>query len=110
MSIPDFVCYVLNVPVSLSGYSYVCKAIEYVLNNDGETRFYEHLQKVCNKNFSCIEKSLRLVKNKSLNRMLGEDYEAIFGRLDKSEVKVKDFICYAAVYYRKEYMNENKAE
>lgn len=110
MLISDFVCYVLNVPASLSGYSYVCKAIEYIVNNDGDIKFYEYLQKVCNKSFPCIEKSLRLVKNKSLCRMLDTDYEAIFGRLNKSEIKVKDFICYAALYYRKEYISENKTE
>lgn len=107
MSISDFVCYVLRVPANLDGYIYTCKAIEYVISNKGDARFYEHLQGECGKSYACIEKGLRLAKTKALERMSDEDFIRIF-LTSQRKIKAKEFICYAAQYYRKEFGNENK--
>lgn len=105
MSISDFVCYVLRVPANLDGYAYTCKALKYLVEHDGSPRFYEHLQAEYGKSFSCIEKSLRLAKTKAIQNMSSEDYGNIFGN-HSDRVTVKEFICYAAQYYRKEFINE----
>lgn len=103
MSVSDFVCYVLRVPATLDGYAYMCKAIQYVVSHNGDSRFYEHLQGESDKSYACIEKALRLAKSKAVEKMSTEDYNRIF---QGQEVKTKEFICYAAQYYRKEFMNE----
>lgn len=105
MSISDFVCYVLRVPANLDGYIYTCKAIEYVISHEGDARFYEHLQGECGKSYACIEKALRLAKSKAVERMSAEDYNKIY---QGQAVKTKEFICYAAQYYRKEFINEEQ--
>lgn len=106
MSISDFVCYVLKVPADLNGFVYTCKAIKHVLESGGEPNFYEALEKELNKDRGCIERCLRLAKEKALKRMLKSDYKKIFG--DMENIKGKEFICYSAQYYRKEFMNEDK--
>lgn len=103
MTVSDFVCYVLQVPANLDGFVLTTKAIQYVLNNGNDSRFYGHLQEVCGKSYSRIEKALRFAKNKALERMSEEDYDRIY---QGQEVKTKQFICYAAQYYRKEFGNE----
>lgn len=105
MSVSDFVCYVLRVPTNLDGFKYACIAIQYILEHNSDHRFYEHLQEQFEKSKSCIEKSLRLAKVKAVNRMNREDYMKIF--CGSQEVTSKEFICYAAQFYRKEYMNED---
>ena len=107
MSISDFVCYVLKVPANLDGYVYICKAIKYVVEHNGDSGFYEHLQSECGKSYACIEKGLRLAKTKALKRMSDEDFIRIFLKSER-EIKAKEFICYAAQYYRKEFGNENE--
>ena len=107
MSISDFVCYILKVPANLDGYVYICKAIRYVVEHNGDSGFYEHLQGECGKSYACIEKGLRLAKTKALKRMSDEDFIRIFLTSER-EIKAKEFICYAAQYYRKEFGNENK--
>lgn len=104
MTVSDFVCYVLQVPANLDGFILTIKAIQYVLENDNDSRFYEYLQGACNKSYACIEKSLRFAKNRALERMSKEDYDMIY---QGQEVKTKQFICYAAQYYRKEFSNES---
>ena len=106
MSISDFVCYVLKVPANLDGYVYICKAIQYVVEHNGDSGFYEHLQSECHKSYACLEKSIRFAKTKSLERMSEDDYTKIFLTSER-ELKAKEFICYAAQYYRKEFVNEN---
>lgn len=105
MTVSDFVCYVLRVPVNLDGFILVSKAIQYVLDNEGDSRFYEYLQAQCDKSYACIEKSIRLAKNKAIERMNSDDYTKIYQGQD---VKTKEFICYAAQYYRKEFGNESQ--
>lgn len=105
MSISDFVCYVLRMPTNIDGYVYTCRAIKYVIEHDGDSRFYECLQGEFNKSYACIEKSLRLAKNKAIDKMLYEDIHKIFLDRHKDELKTKEFICYAAQYYRKEFYN-----
>lgn len=104
MSISDFVCYVLRVPASLDGYVYTCRALKYVLENGGDSGFYEHLNGEFDKSYSCIEKALRLAKTKAVARMSKDDYLNIFQ--GDEDIKVKEFICYAAQYYRKEFMKD----
>ena len=102
MSVTDFVCYVLQVPVNLDGFIYTCKAIKYVLDNNEDPRFYEHLQKELGKSYACIEKGLRLAKSKSLSSIDKTAYKSIYG--EKESIKTKEFIWYAAHYYGKEIM------
>lgn len=109
MSISDFVCYVLKVPANLDGYVYICKAIRYVVDHNGESGFYEYLQSECHKSYACIEKGIRLAKNKALKRILNEDFVKIYP-IDQRAMKAKEFICYAAQYYRKEFVNEKQKE
>ena len=105
MTVSDFVCYVLQVPANLDGFILTTKAIQYVLSNDNDSRFYEHLQGASGKSYACIEKALRLAKNKALERMSKDDYDRIY---QGQEVKTKQFICYAAQYYRKEFGDEEQ--
>lgn len=106
MSVQDFVCYVLKVPVHIDGYVYICKAIKFILTNDGDPRFYEHLCVECNKDKKCIERSLRLAKEKSISSIPESDYEKIFMRTKNDGITSKEFICYAAQFYRKEFKSE----
>lgn len=105
MSIQDFVCYVLKVPVNLIGYGYICSSIEYVVENNGDPDFYGYVSDLYEKNYAAIEKCIRLAKDKSVDRMCDSDYAAIFLKTKKEGVSTKEFICYAAHYYRKEYMS-----
>lgn len=105
MSISEFVWNVLKVPTNLVGFSYTCKAIQYVVEHDGDSSFYTHLQKEIGKSYACIEKAVRLAKSQALKNMSKEDYYKIYSH---TSVKTKEFICSAAQYYRKEYLNEDK--
>lgn len=101
----DYVCYVLRVPANLDGFMLVTKAIQYVLNNDGDSRFYEYLQGVSGKSYACIEKALRLAKIKAIEKMPDADFIKVFNGEERDDITVKVFVCYAAQYYRKEFGN-----
>lgn len=105
MTVSDYVCYVLRVPANLDGFMLVTKAIQYVLDNDGDSRFYEYLQANCDKNYACIEKALRLAKTKAIEKMPDSDFIKVFNGEERDTITVKVFVCYAAQYYRKEFGN-----
>lgn len=108
MSISDFVCWVLRVPISSKGYNIICKAIKYILSNKAELKLYEYLEKEFDKNQSCIEKNIRDAKAKSLELMSEENYAKVFRSLEKDSIKTTDFVLYAARYYEEEFGNEDK--
>lgn len=105
MSVSDFVCYVLKIPINVEGFTFVCEAINYCLEHDGSTKFYEHLQKVSGKAYACVERALRYAISKAFERMSTSDCEAIF---HSQRMQSKEFIGTAMLYYRREFMNENK--
>ena len=108
MTISDFVCWVLRVPVSSKGYNIICKAIRYILANKAELKLYEYLENEFDKNRSCIEKNIRDAKAKSLELMSQENYTKIFRSLDKNSIKTIEFVLYAARYYEEEFSDEDK--
>lgn len=103
MTVPDFVCDVLKVPISLDGYAYMCEAIAYMVKTDKDLRFYTHLMETYGKSYSCIEKSLRLAKTKALESMSEEEFAKIFPNHSREElIRTKEFLAYAVRYFRKE--------
>lgn len=109
MLVSDFVCWVLRVPISSKGYSLICTAIKYIVETSDSIGLYDYLQsKYKDRNYSSIEKNIRDAKAKSFELISEENYSKVFHSLDKSSIKTKDFILYAAKYYAEEFIHENE--
>lgn len=106
MQIKEFVYSVLGIPVSLNGFALVCEAITYVVEHD-DSKFHPHLQRKTEKSYACIEKNIKLAREKSFSAMSDELKEKIYGGV-KEPILNKEFIWFAAQHYQKEYMNEDK--
>lgn len=100
MSILDFVCDHLKVPVDIDGYNYSVKAIKFVVENSGDSRFYDHLCEQCGKSRGNVERCLRFAKSKAIASLSDVEYSKIYP-IAKEDLTAKQFICYAALYYRR---------
>lgn len=105
MSISDFVFYVLKVPVHIDGFTLICEAIKYAIDNNMSVKYNEYLSVKSHKNYSCVERCMRSAIEKSLEKIDESDFNRIF--IEKPN-GVKSYIGCAALFYRKEFMNENK--
>lgn len=108
MTVSDFVCWVLRVPISSRGFNIICRAIEHVIESGDATNLYEHLQEEFSKTYSGIEKNIRDAKMKSLELMSPDNYSKVFRCLEKNSIKTRDFVLYSARYYKEEFLNEDK--
>lgn len=99
-TVPEFVHKVLKVPPHLKGFVYICKSIQYVIDSDGDSGFYQHLLSLSNQSYGQIQKCINTAKEKALSDMSEVTKEKIYG--DNPLPKTKEFICLAALEYELE--------